>query len=286
MRRHLIVTILGALAVTTAAVALPGSPIAGEPAPEAAASTGPEADAASVGDGVELPWELLDCEFAVAFVLADTAELQAMAPDGFTVRSPTRGPTGVSTPADRSLVGVEAETCEEGTSVAGLVDGVDYASIWVAVQPPEDLVVTGFEGGYYVNFDPLVPDEERRGLFDDVGVPAHGGEVAFETNPATGVFEATWNLDGLGDLSVEANTVEDPIGTPGGSFVQWTEASDGDLAQWRIDWQMHTFFQGPGIVHVPPGSWLADLLGSETVPAPIVYYGTWDYTDGEIQLPS
>lgn len=286
MRRHLTITLLAALAATTAAVAVAGPAILS--APEAS-STGPqnvpEAASSSVGNGAEMPWELLGCEFAVAFVVVDTAKVQALVPDGFTVRSPALNFADVRPPADRSLLGVEAETCEQGTSVDGLVDNMDYASIWVGVVPPEDLRVQGFAGGYFVNFDPLIPDEPRRALFDQAGVPAHGGQVAFETDPVEGVFEASWTLDGLGDLSIQAATLDDPTASPGGAFVQWTEATDGDLAQWQIDWQMHTFFQGPGIVEVPGGTWLAELVGSETVPAPVVYYGTWDYTDGEILLP-
>lgn len=261
-----------------------------DPAPPAsndAASTS-ASPASEEPTGTTMPWALIDCSFVVAFGVAPTDAVQARLPDGFTARSvPARYAEGA--PRAGTLVGIESEVCKHGTGLAGeTIEDQAYTSVWVGVTPPPEHRVDGFDGGYYVNWDPMIPDADRRAAFHDAGVPAHDGVIEITPlvdglGPRTA--RSTYTLDGLGAFQVDAATPEDPTGGLAGSFYQWTEAEDGDLARWRVDWSMETFHQGPGVVELPAGSWLVDLFGSETIPAPVVYTGTWDYTDGRIWLP-
>ena len=289
MRLSLLAVIFAVLVVSGAvASTTPG------PADEAGASSPLDA-AGDTAPGLarspgRLPWDLLDCTFAIATVAVPSALLAEHLPAGF---RPVGGNGAINTPAESqsvSNVGFEVDDCASGAGADGDVAGMTYAAMWVAVRPPIGLYRDGV-AGYFVNWDPLVPDAPRRAMFDAAGVPARDGGVTI-SSPATsgapgGELAVTFSLDGLGTFSYGGPVASDPRGQSGGTFGQWTQRSDGaarPLTYWQTDWQTTSSYAGAGTLNVDEDSWWADVLGTTTVPVRL-WTGTWAYTDGFIEFP-
>lgn len=273
MRAFAALSVLGvALLAGAAAGLLPAaSPPPGAPAPTAFGQT--------------LRWDLLDCTYVVGITVVETSRVEAYLPEGFAARvQGVRLPAGL--PAEGlTNVGFETDVCREGAGLHGPVQGMVYASFWTGVIPPQELRIAGYTD-YYVNWDVLVPDADRRDLLQSHGLPARDGSIAF-AEPLPGLdlaHVATYSFEGLGDFEQRVAGGPAPPSLVTGKFVQFTQGA-ANLARWRTDYATVDGYAGVGTLRADPDSWLADLLGAETAPARF-FFGTWDYTDGLIELPA
>lgn len=247
-----------------------------------------DAEAAVAAQGAApIPWDLLDCTFAIASVDVPSDALLPYLPPGF---APVGARGLVNTPATSrttSVVGFEVNTCASGAGLDGeQVADMTYSSFWVGVRPPIKYFIPGVFS-YFVNWDVLVPDGPRRAAFQDAGLPARDGRISIDA-PAPGepggVLNVEYTHDGLGTFRYGGPVVADAAPPGAGTFAQWTQASDGDLAFWQVDWATTTNFKGAGTIELDPASWYAELFGATTLPAQL-WVGEWSYTNGHIVLP-
>ncbi|HEV8359249.1 MAG TPA: hypothetical protein VGR28_02215 [Candidatus Thermoplasmatota archaeon] len=239
------------------------------------------APAAPTAQGTVIPWSLLDCFFAYGQVIVPGSQVQPYMPEGF--RPAMIGVPGL--PPVLTSVGIEIDVCRAGEGLNGLVSPMIYTNLWVGAIAPEDLA--GEPGAYFVAWDFLTPDADRRALFQDAGLPARDGSIAVQETQLADMrtaFAATWTLEGLGGFGMTA--VGAPANTEaigGGHVVSFTPRADGQLSAWRFDWDPTDAHQGAGVVTVPEGSWLAAMLGGTTHVGRVVF-GAWSYTNGSIDL--
>lgn len=238
----------------------------------------------AAGAGFSLGWDLLDCEYVIAVVPVPASRLAPFLPEGF--RSAMVGPPAATAllPERVAQVGFEADVCASGAGVAGRVAPMQYASIWTGVVAPPSLNVPGYQP--FVNFDTLVPDDERRALMQSVGLPAHDGAIVstdvIDNGPAHAV-DVSWTMDGFGEITMTA--VGPRASAPfGGQFFQYTESSTGELALWKTRYASPLAYTYVGTVSFPAESWLAGVFGSTTMPARVLA-GHWSYTDGSVAFP-
>lgn len=256
-------------------------PAAAEPPTDAPSSPAPvAANASNV-----MPWNLLDCVFVYGTVTVPAKLLEGRLPEGFST-AVARGAGGDTL----AQVGFEIDDCAEGSGIEGQIAPMTYASTWTPAIAPEDLAVEGAVG-MFVNWDVLVPDDERRALMQSFGTPAHAGEIEVSADLRAGIpttpFAVDYRFEDAGafhfDIIPQPGT--GAVGGSGGEFAQYTAGADGSLTFWRTKWAAHTTGGGIGTITLDPESWQAEAFGATTLPARFTF-GTWDYTDGMIQLPS
>jgi len=246
----------------------------------------PPSGSASAPAGPTLPWELVDCTYLIAFASVDRDRVIPHLPAGFAAAG---APTTVGPLTLPSVVnvGFEVDVCAQGTGVSGLLPDMQYASFWVAVDAPPAWQVEGINQNF-VNWDVLVPDAERRALMQAAGLPARDGAIALTVTPTPlgeTLWEASWTLDGLGTFRAEAVAMPGPGGPFDTWFVQYTEASDGDLARWRTNYVSDDSRRGFGVLDADPGSWLGQMLPAPSVPITALM-GHWSYLHGLLELPA
>lgn len=231
-----------------------------------------------------IPWSLHDCDVVLATFFLPGAAIQSEMPEGFvaSIVTTTGGPTVTQ-------IGVEMDDCASGAGSEGDVEGMQYATIWAQVQPPSHLRLAG-NGGHYVTFGSLVPDDARRTLLQEHGLlDVLDGEIRITREDALGigagvVVKATTTYENGDTMTI--TTVTDaarPGGSGGGKFVSFT-ATDPYVSRWRTDWAAHDARQSPGLVQFSPGSRAAALFGTEAIAAQVAVQ-QWDYTDGKIEFP-
>lgn len=230
-----------------------------------------------------IPWGLTDCTALVWFVPADAEAVAEQLPDGFTPAGVIGTPTGDPPPAADGYLGFEAFTCETGRGLDGPVEGMTYATVFTSVVPPAELAVEGVGGQHYYKWHVLVPEEPRRTFLQDVGVPAVDGSVSL-TQPAPGVWSASFELDGLGAFAMTGPTQGPPSASEGSiPFAEFTPA-EGGFATWTASATNISRAAGAGTWTVPGGSWMADVLGDTRGAAPYDL-DRWSFAEAAITLP-
>lgn len=249
--------------------------------------TPPSLDDPAPGSPTTLPWQLNECRYVVGWSQADPAIVQANLPEGFTVS--TGGPLGLPTPGptQRAIIGTEAFDCPSGSGLAGTVEPMSYASIWIPVTPPEELADPDVSAVYY-KFDVLVPDAPRREAMLALGLPVTTGEIAWTQPPVPDSRGADLSLAEVGDFHFELLAPRSVAAAEGGAFMEITPANDGasGYAIWKaeFEWNEDSFTQGNGYIDWPAGHWVTEAIGTARAPAQF-HAGTWSF-NGTLTLPT
>lgn len=232
--------------------------------------------------GPELPWNLLGCTFVYGTTNLPAARLAPYMPHNF--RPFISSPALANTVAQ---VGFEVNVCAEGSGLDGQVGPMMYASTWTPAVAPPARAVPGI--GMFVNWDVLVPDDERRAVLQGAGTPARDGDITISTDltkAAATPFTVDYVFDGAGAFHFDVVPAPGASTTPGGGeFGQYTEGADGSLTYWRTEWETSLIQRGAGTITLDPESWQAEAFGATVIPAQF-NFGQWEYTDGKIVLPS
>lgn len=233
--------------------------------------------------GATMPWHLDDCFYAYTLIPFPAARVTERMPPGFRAMLGTQATAGLVT-----HLGFEIDDCASGSGLDGAVAGMQYASTWVQAEAPPKHKVPGVM--MFVNFDVLVPDDDRRAVLAQHGTPARDGLVT----PSRDVladpllpFRVDYTMEGVGDFrfDVAPQPKATQAGGPSGEFAQYTLGENGSLTYWRTKWDASYAQNGEGVVHLPEGSWYAEAAGATVLPAHFTF-GRWDYHDGRIVLPT
>lgn len=228
-----------------------------------------------------LPWGLTGCQYAVAFVPVPAAAVQTYLPEGF--RPLALAEFGLPPdPRGDANIGTELWTCEEGAGLNGTVAGMAYASIFTAVAPPEELYDEA-NTFHFVKWDVLVPDEARRALLAEAGIPAVPGEGAwgrFQANGDQAAFEGAFEMNGSFALRGAALAPADAA-LRDFRFTEYTMTPHG-LAVWNVTARSTASAAGTGTLVM--SGMMADVVGATQAQA---YYlaGAGEFVDGTIWLP-
>lgn len=231
-----------------------------------------------------LPWGLSDCTFVVAVVPVPASRLEGRLPPGFTPLTPAE----IGLPADprgNANVGVEAWKCNGGVghNASAELGLTDYGAVFSFVRPPDDLAVEG-SLYHFVKWDVLIPDETRRGILLDHGVPAQNGTVTVHQFRALGeqtLFDVGMELNGT--FSLGGSTAVPDARLRSFAFTEYTQTPHG-LATWQTNATAATVTSGSGPLTLPPGI-MQDVVGAGRTQA---YYmaGTGGaLSNGTITLP-
>lgn len=252
--------------------------LAGCTAPDVAA---PDGAAPADGAPAQLAFGLSECRYVIAWAPVDEAKLRALLPEGF-----EPGLNGVApfVPVGAPYVAMEAFRCAETLGPAGTLEDVPYGSYYTSAVPPSHLAWPGAEA-HFVKWDTLVADASLREPLAAAGVPARAGDVAVpDASPAQGAtVSSRLVLDGLGEAGFEG-VVGQTFGTGEGfPFAEYTPTEGGGVARWHaFATPGETVGTGQGVLRLPAGSWVADLVGADTVPARFIT-GTWTFSDGGVE---
>ncbi len=250
-------------------------------------------DAPTVLPARELDWSLTSCYFAAAVFEVPASKVQPYLPEGFRVMPASEFALeagtgqGVPTPPSTSNdgnIGVEAFQCDEGSGVNGTVPGMVYSSFYAGVEPPASLKRAGIPF-YFVKWDTLIPDQERRELLAAYGAPVHNGTAAVSLGMAQGsLAEVSGGLSfgAFGNFSFEATALS-PFPADRCGFIEFTAVPGG-----FIEWETRCTFLhggvGPVTVNVPAGSWFANVLGAGSHDG-LGFVGHISFGPGTIRLP-
>lgn len=229
-----------------------------------------------------MPWGLEECAFVVVYVTVDSARLQARLPAGFT---PLPFATAGDVPVAAAL-GFEGFDCRRGMGANSWIDALDYGSVFAPVRPPPEYVREGIQN-YYVKWDVLVPDGERRASLVAAGVPARAGTMTREvtgSGATHGVVSAILDMEALGTLRLRA-IAQPEAASNGFSFIEYTPTPHG-LVAWKGVASGTSIARGPADVELPPGSWVATLVGHGRAVTTRGAIGTYTFTNASIELPS
>lgn len=230
-----------------------------------------------------MPWNILDCHFVYATFEVPAAKLTSRLPANWRPYALT--PTSAGLVADFAL---EANDCAEGSGVSGQIEGMEYVSAWSPVSTPARYDVPGLPF-VVANWDVVIPDDERRAILADAGASAHDGSVTFGADLSNGMplapFAVDYEIEGIGAFRFDIAPLREITPAGAGEFGQYTIGEPGSLTYWRTKWAADRSYQGTGVVTLPEGSWHAEVLGATSVPARFSF-GTWDYFDGKIVLPT
>jgi hypothetical protein len=214
-------------------------------------ATGP-ADAAPD----RLAWSLEGCRTVFAGVPVAASALQPHLPPGFRpIPFTVRG-----SEADATLA-FDAYACASGLGLNGSVEPLTYGSVYAPVVPPADRMRANV-ATYFVKWDFLVPDADRRAFFESVGLPARDGAASVGPSDA---FEAAVSLEGAIRFTMQGALA------PGGrtfdlTFVEFTPAADG-LAEWTVHSRIAGVASGSGLVRLDGPHWATGVVGTEAVVA-------------------
>lgn len=227
------------------------------------------------------PWGISDCGFVIVSIPVDEDRLSARLPTGFELRPTALGnlPAG-----PRGTIELDAYTCRSGIGFNGSIPGVQYGSYYATVIPPGELREPDVRA-YFVKWDFLVPDAERRGVFDNAGLPAHDGSGEVSIAGPGGLVAASLVLADAGGFRF-AGTIGplEPQAAPL-PFMEYTPlASGGALAQWHARLHDARIGEGTGEVELLAGSWLVDVVGASRVPATAIA-GVWNLDEADVTFP-
>lgn len=240
-----------------------------------------------------LPWELRECQFAVAVMPVSMDAIGARIPEGFRVLAmsevapyPDQSALPMTLSGEANL-GVELFRCASGTGAnetANLTD-LSYGSVFTFVEPPEDKREENATH-HFLKFDVLVSDEERRGLLANEGVPALPGNATFSRFQDVGPGKGIQGLLQLGTDAYGFDLAAASDGAPGAdmSFVEFTDVGEGRFVIWRTNVTTTQFVQGTGSVDLSEAGWVRNVVGSDTSHA-MVISGVGSFTNGTISFP-
>jgi hypothetical protein len=229
-----------------------------------------------------IPWGLEDCTFIVANLPVDTARLQARMPAGWSPR-PYSTLEGIEI---GSRLGVESFACKQGTGLNGKINDLAYASIFASVNPPAEYRIQGVDA-FFLKWEVLIPDEDRREHLLAAGVPARDGLTSVtlsRTAAGAATVDAQTTIEGFGTITFRSAT--DPmVSTSEFSFIEYTETPDGFVA-WRGNATGTDVSRIIAEVTVPAGSWVADLMGASTIVTTSGGTGSYSFTNATITKPA
>jgi hypothetical protein len=233
------------------------------------------ADADGPAPPAEAPWTLTACLHAVWYAEAPAAPLQARVPEGFLVRA---GPSGTAP------LGFEAFVCESGHGLWSEVAGLQYGSLFIGVDPPDEYGCDDLSGGCYVKTDVLVPDAGRRAWLQAAGVAAHNG-TAGVTVDAAGTWTTSLVMEDVGGFGMQGVPAGPPRGSAGAGlpFMEFMSATGG-VSVWKATTADASQTIGAGAWSADPGTWVASevaLVGPTNFSA-----GTWSFVDGTVSVPA
>lgn len=279
-------TAWGALVLTIALLAAGGCLGLGENGGDETELPGSEE-----GEGDETPvtldWWLSNCHAVVGIVPVDEQALADHLPEGF---EPVSAEEALDLPPDPrgdGALGFETFHCESASGLDGNIDEVGYAALFAPVEPPEDLEHPDAEVLFY-KWETLVPDEDRRNLFIDRGLPAVDGSTdlsGFEDTPAGFVFDVSATLDGFTFELTGSATAPNEDFREGFSFLEFQEAQGGFATWLSTENEANRGNSGTGTVSVDSSHWTSDVIGSSEDQAYIVATPEVNFLEGQIQLP-
>lgn len=284
-RQHVLLLVLAALALAGClgsgdAPASPASSPAADDEAAAASSNGTAAD-----DRID--WTLSGCRAVVALVPTDAGSLEEHLPEGFAAASAQEAFGIPPDPRGEAALGVETFQCESGTTLDGTAQPLAYGALFAAVEPPEGRNATGADLVLY-KWETLVPDEDRRRLLQEAGMPAVDGSTdlsGLRSHPAGHAFHATLTLNG--STHAFAGTVDAPADAfrEGLPFVEFQAGDDG-IGRWVSEEnQAPDAFQGTGTLDPVSGSRVADVVGDGPSQAYMVAATSVTFSRGYVDLP-
>lgn len=256
---------------------------------------GNDTDTTPPGEGAgETPtglvWTLNACSAVIALAPVDAGPIQERLPANFTPQAPEE----FGLPPDvrgEALFGIETFQCTNGTGLNGTIDDLAYGSIFIPVHPPENLTLDSMDL-HFVKYETLIPDEPRRTLLQDAGLPAVDGSTdlsGLQATPAGHLFDASLTL-GEETFTFTGSTnqpMEDfREGVP---FVEFQPTSQDDdaLAIWLSTENVATdATQGTGTLGVPAGSWAEEVIGAQATQAWMIASTDVNFITGAMALPT
>lgn len=229
-----------------------------------------------------IDWALTRCEAAIVLFDVAAEKVQPHLPEGFKPLPVASGVAGLPlNPVNGGSFGIEMFTCAKGIGLNETVESIAYGSYFAFAEPPAELKDATADY-HFVKWDVLVPDEARRTLLQDVGVPALNGTATFESftlDGSKGALRGTLNM--TGEHIFEGTTY-----APGPAairFLEFTAVPDG-LAIWKMDATTTAIGLGPGTVTVPAGTLAAEVLGAGTHEGDLMAF-KGDFASGLVDLP-
>lgn len=239
------------------------------------------ATAGADGDG-RIPWSMIDCTGAAAFLFVDRAKVEERLPDDFRPLTPSEVFGGPRVGDDTAFLAVDLVDCDEEDQ------GTDTAHVLVPVEPPAEHVVE--EATLHAfKWDVLVADDELRASLQAADADVRGGDLAAWSSFSVGPVA---HLDGAINLTGPEETYAFqglPLVDTGDRIVRFAQFSETDepgaFVVWFADVTWADLEVGPGRVQLPPGGWVAEIVGDDDPVATIARAPT-TYADGWIELPA
>lgn len=232
-----------------------------------------------------LAWEVRGCDAVLAAIPVEAEALRPHLPEGFDPATPEEFGMPPLLPGD-AVLGVKALDCEEGTTSAGSAS-IHYGAVWSPVHPPEPLRNPDL-WFHFVAWDTLVPDDGLRGLMEERGLPVHDGEAdlsGLTDLPQGFAFDVSMTMGGDAYGFQGLGPLPDSTYTGTAEYLDFMAGADGQLTNWRLTSEIADLYAGTGLVHLPAGSWTAEVAGGEMVPALILASRRVSFTDGTVTFP-
>lgn len=240
------------------------------------------------------PWALEDCLFLNWFLDVDPEAVRPYIPEGL-VLDLDEGPDGEPV----AMLGFEAFECRRGTGVDEMVSNMRYGSLFIAVEPEDEALqaVDADVDQYYVKLFPLIPDDERRELFQAFGLLAVDGTVTHTSRGADGALDATYaasyTLDGIGTFSFEG--VVDSMGPlsdteGGGAFAEYSPLGDDPtaptgIARWEARYEVDHMESGVGVWTIEESPFVEAIVGATSGQTQFIT-GQWSFGPGTVVFPA
>lgn len=251
---------------------------------------GPEADDGTSEQGSQpstIDWGMTGCEVVVAIVPVDAQALAEHLPEGF---EPVSAEEAFGLPPDPrgdGALGLETFRCEQGAGLNGTLEDLAYGAVFAPVEAPEDLDHPEADVVFY-EWETLVPDEDRRELLTERGLPAVDGNSdlsGLEETPAGHVFDVSVTLDGATfSFTGSAGQANEDF-RDGLPFVEFQQGDDG-FGYWAcLENGAAGANSGSGTVELPAGHWTSDVAASATQQAYMVASTDVTFEQASVVLP-
>lgn len=269
---------------------------------------------------LEVPWDIIDCQFVMAVVPVPVSNVAKFIPEGFR-------PADLeemflpNDPRGNAMVGIEGESCQSGKTLNNeTLSAFQVASFWIPVVPPEDAKVSPYTGKtadmYIIKPEFTFPDEPRRQVLSDNGIKVGTAttEFTFPLMMATGPFTAKITVDGtktfdLGGAGATSQYMADNFRdftcqafTPMTHAMEATHnhsmamASPGneshamqldhEYARWETRFIAKSITENGGYVTIPAGHLVSEIVGSTGQHAFYALTGVGSYTEATIHFHS
>jgi hypothetical protein len=231
-----------------------------------------------------LPWGARDCAFAIVGVRVEAARLAPYLPEGF---EPAQGLLPqLPPPGPRfATLALDVYQCAAGEGVLEAGGPVAYGSFYTPVTPPPEHRAAQPGVASFVKWDTLVQNASGREVLEAAGLPAHDGEgtVVLTGLPLGGPVRArlAFEAGGFDATGTLAGPLDPPVEVP---YVEFTPTASGGLATWSARATIEGAL-GPAHVRLAPGSWVAEVVGSDQAPG-TVYAGRWSIHHANVTLPA